>query len=473
MSRRAAAAALAAVVIAVAGAKLPFCSRGVFGDGQAYMVPNPLLLIEQGWSPFIPKEVHPPLYFYAEAAAFLVWSRSPHVFHVLTLLLGLGSLAATYSLGRRMFGWREGITAAVLLAASPLYLTQVGIIRLSVPLLFLTLMALSAAWRGAWTAYAVWGSALILTKFSGLPVAVTGLALAAWRRAQRRDLVLSAVPLVTLGAWLVACRVHYGWFLHPENTADVSLTPALALGNLRWWLSTLVADQGQALVGALALVALVHAWYSGRRLSLPRYSLVVTLLPLALGLAAFSTYHYTFPRYLLPYMALWFVLCSRFLWAGGRTVAVVGVVLVAAAGIAGYLRTDTFGDMRHHESDLSYLPLLEARESAARYLEDEWHHATILAAPKLCDDLRKPAFGYVLQALPGATSDIRGDLPDVYYRFPLLSRKWPRRAERRLREGQLTLLREFGDPLLGVAVFRVTPKGGEHAGSGRNQKGHE
>jgi hypothetical protein len=473
MKRRSAAIALALVVLLVALAKLPFLGKGVFGDAQAYMVPNPLLLIEHGGSPFIPKEVHPPLYFYAEAAAFLMWPRSPHVFHVLAWLVGLGSLVAAYSLGRRVFGRREGVTAAVLLAACPLFLTQIGVIRLSVPLLFLTLMTVSAAWRRSWVAYAVWGSALMLTKFSGLPVVLAGLALAVRRGERRRHLLLSAIPLVVLAGWLVACRVHYGWFLHPENTADIGLTPAGALSGFRWWLGTILANQGQAAVAAVGLISLVHAWYSGRRLSLPRGSLAVTLLPLALGIVAFSAYHYTFPRYLLPYLALWFVLCARFLWTGGRTVAVVGTLLVVVAGIAGYLRKDTFGDMRHHESDLSYLPLLDARESAARYLEQHWDHAAVLAPPKLCDDLRVPAYGYVVGALPGATSDIAGDLPDVYYRFPVLNRRWPKRAEKRLREGQMVLLREFGDPFLGVAVFRVAPKGGEQAASGQNPKGRE
>jgi hypothetical protein len=470
MRRGAATAALVGIVLAVGIAKVPFMSRAVFGDGQAYMVPNPLWLVGHGFSPFIPKEVHPPFCFEVEALAFLIWPRSPVVFHVLMLSLGLGSLVAAYLLGRSLFSAREALTATALLASSPLFLTQIGLIRLAVPLLFLSLITVYAAWKGRWRAYVLWGSALMLTKFSAVPVILAAVALALRRRESRLHLILSLSPLAVLGAWMIACRLHYGWFLYPENTADVGLAASTAWAGLRWWVGALLAGQRQAVAVALIAVSLVLAWYAGRRRGLPPGSLVLTLLPLLFGILSFSVYYYRFPRYMLPYLALWFILGARLLWTGGRTVATAATLVLVVSGIAGYVRRDTFGDMLHHESDLSYLTLQNAREAAADYLESEWFDARILASRKMVEDLTIPAFGYVSSPMPGVSSELGDEVPDVYYRFPVLNRSWSEKAERWVHHGRVELLREFGEPSLGVAVFRVTPNNATEDGTAETQR---
>ncbi len=464
---------LVAIVLAVGIAKASFVGRAAFGDGQAYMVPNPVWLVDHGFFPFIPKEVHPPFYFVVEALAFLLWPDSPEVFHVLTLLMGLGSLVAVYVLAKGMYGTREGLTAALLLASSPLFLTQIGLIRLSVPLLLFSLMSLSAAWNRRWPAYMLWGSALMLTKFSALPVVLAAVVLAARRREPRRHLVLSLAPLAVLGAWMVACRIHYGWFLYPENTADIGLSAENAWAGARWWLGALLTGQGQSFAVVLVVVSLFLAWYADKRPRLPRGAAVLGLAPLLFGILSFSVYHYRFPRYMLPYLALWFVLAARLLWTGGRTVAVAATLLLVIFGVTGYLRKDTFGNMTYHETDLSYLPLQKAREEAAAYLEREWSDARVLASRKMVEDLTMPGFGYVSTGMPRVSSDFGHELPDVYYRFPVLDRSWTEKAERWIRRGHVELLREFGDPFLGVAVFRVTPESVEHAASAPDPQGRE
>lgn len=402
------------------GLKWPTLSLPIWGDGQAYVVPDGLLLLEQPGRLFIPDEVHPPFYFRLLAETYRLFGTGLAVSHGLILVFAFLALLYTWRLGESYFGRGTGSAAALMLLLCPLFFCQAGLVRLAIPLTALSVMTLFYGLSARPLPLALCGAALVLTKHPGVFVAaglLAGLLLAFFRPAPagsvrpeklvpRRLLLAAALPITVFALWALLCRLNYGWMFHPENTADLGLEAVQVLARAGYWLRQLLLLKSMW-VPALFLVAgaglMVRT--GGRReddasKAPGGWALAATLgLPFLFFIGFFSLYAFDFPRYLLPLYPALFILAA----AGARKLTgrrpLVGLALLLALSlplfVSGWFRDYTLPRPReYYESDLAYGEVLAAKAAAAAWLEEHHPGKTILTG-KPALDLREPAFGFV------------------------------------------------------------------------------
>ncbi len=450
-----------------------------YGDAQAYMIPNGQKMVSTSLYPFIEDEVHPPLYFMLEAVAFRLAGERIEVAHALIVILAIAAVLAIYGLGSSLAGPIVGSAAALLLASWPPFLIQTRLIRLSIPLTAFSLLTLLAAKRNWTAAFLLFGSAAALTKAPGVLVSgsVAFLAIVGLIKTRIPKVALVA-PTVLFLVWLAACKVHYGWFLHPENTADFHFTFLGMIDRWSYWARRLLVEQrawipmsvavllvsrhkwfllvppvllsvvfwlvhGLLLLNGLGVGLLVSlmlvAWSRGGTWRvLAVVSLLITIL--------FAPYHYRFPRYLLPAWpaAALFIahaVCTRKLTQ--LLVPVFAVFFVLSAS------ERTWKGWQHHECNLGDLDFISIRKETAQYLQQHAGEKVIIAR-KPADDLLNPTFGYtdrplnVLRVEELADKGCKGIAEaDFYYQLPTQSGRSEREMARRFRKCGFRLKTEW------------------------------
>ena len=223
------AAALVWILVIRAGAfSLPY-----FWDEADVYVPGARWVAEHGLNitpgvfPDDYSRGHPPLLFLLAGVAFRLFGSSPTVGHLVVLPFAVLSLAGTYWLGLVIFGRRAGVAAALLLGATPLFLS-ISSMLLPEPLLVgLSVLALALLARGRLVAVAALGAALVLVKETGVFTAgaVTGAVLwDAYRREELFDrqtwkrLAWAASPVAMLCAFFLYQRLSpAGYFIFPHH----------------------------------------------------------------------------------------------------------------------------------------------------------------------------------------------------------------------------------------------------------------
>lgn len=480
----------ALVIVALSG--LTALHQPAFGDAQAYMISNGEQIAATSFYPFIENEVHPPFYFLLEAVAFKTMGAKIEVAHGLIIICALVAVGAVYAAGLSLGGPAVASCAVVLLATWPPFLIQTRLIRLSVPLTAFSCLTILSALRGWRWAYVVFGAAAALTKAPGVLVsgALASLGLLGLYK-PRLPRWLLWVPVGCYASWLVTCKMHYGWFLFPENVGDfrfsleplirgwsywarrlvfdqyawLPMTAAVLLPSRRPWLMPIPVIIGGLLgqwqgftwihgsaMGLFAAIIVCLWIYSGHWRPLALFAIAMTLL--------FTPYTYRFPRYLLP---IWPGLA---LFMGARLSRIrmgLPIVLLSMAlfGSAALDRHRSHGPF--HESTLAYIEDLSCRKAAASYLEAKGADITIMAR-KPAEDLLNPSHGYVtrkLIALRLGDAMRRGcsglGSVDYYYELPTATGKSEKRTRRILKQCGFELVPEWSSPCGGQSarIFRI------------------
>ncbi len=249
----------------------------------------------------------PPLHFFAMAGAFAAFGQSEFTARLPACFASLISIAALYAIGRRLYGPRVALIAALLLAASP-FERAFAATAFTDPLLTMFIMlALLAGVRGRWGAAGLLCAAAFATKPSALGwlplVLLIGWTAQGSARGMGRWLLAAAAGLALLVAWSVARDTHPDfWALNGmNNTPDRLIRSDEVIPRAAYWLGVVwaacplaVAAWAVPLLRTLRTVDRITAGYA------------VAVIG-AYWLIAFNTYD----RYLLPLAPLLVLLCAR------------------------------------------------------------------------------------------------------------------------------------------------------------------
>jgi 4-amino-4-deoxy-L-arabinose transferase-like glycosyltransferase len=238
---------LALVVLGAALLRLVALGRfpgGLYHD-EAYNGLDALGVL-QGNTPlfFTANQGREPLFIYLAAASVAVWGRTPGALRLVAALVGTGTVAATYFLGRELLGRRVGMLAAILAATTvwTINLSRVALRAGTLPLLLAVAMALlwRALQRRSWPTMLAAGACYGLTFYTYLAARLTPLLLLlfilyAWRWQRSllwgRGWLLFALAAALVAAPLGGYLATHAALLGRADQISI-LNPALNQGDL-------------------------------------------------------------------------------------------------------------------------------------------------------------------------------------------------------------------------------------------------
>jgi len=318
-------------------------------------------------------DIHPPLYYLILHIWTLILGPSAVAVRLFSVVAGTLSIPLMFLVGRRLFGRRTGIVAALVMAVAPfhvyysqearMYALVALLVLLSIHL-FLSLLERQAAGtptRVLWLMYLMVTSLAMYTEYYAafVPLAQTlylfirlprhKALLPKWISAQFVLLLAYTPWLLYAGPKLIA---YVGTKLVKEGDVSVDLWTylqshlvAFSVGHLseaRWFLIWLTVVSA-----ALALLGVLTYWPVGRREKhavWPRgdavlFVLVYLLLPLSAGYAVNLRYPFTSPAierlFLFSAPALYLLIAAGLSWLRGRFrvpwLALLALLIVANA----------------------------------------------------------------------------------------------------------------------------------------------
>jgi len=368
-----------------------------------------------------PPEVHPPLVMLYLAASWKLFGFSAPVTRVAMLVVGAGTVAAAYALGRRLSTPPAAAWTAVLLLVSPPFVAQSMLAHLDLAAAMWTLAALCWFLDRRWRLCGLALTLLVLTKETAV---VVPLALAVTAGKDRRPRWPLLLPVLALGAWVGYLRAVTGhWAGNPEF-ASYNVAGALEAGrsglallrrlyqlgisNFHWVAALLVLAGRRALAGPgwRACGAIVAAYLA---------------LHSVLGGALLL-------RYLLPALALLYL-----------AAATAGAALrpvwrnAALAGLAAGLAISNWWNPPYpfsYEDNLAVVDFIALEQQAAGFVSEHLPGKVVTTAWPLTDALTNPLAGYVSRPIqvravenfqPLSWATLRADDVEV---VAIYSRSW-------------------------------------------------
>lgn len=306
---------------------------------------------------------------------------------IVTDLLGTATIAVIYFLGRRLYGRKAGLLAALLYAVTPIAVQHSHFLTVDVPATFFVSLAL--LWAARLLTRQTWADYVLAGFFVGLAAATKyncGLVLIAPLLAHRcnknpktcdthRAAHLFVLLTAAVFAFLIACPgpiinfdafwngtypgsgVRYELFEH-SRSGHGDLFTNTGLG----WIYHLVVSLRYGMGSPLLLLSLAGIAYAVKKRR-PEDGILLAFILLYYGLAGFSAVR--FARYMIPLFPAFSVLAARFIVAPFPR-PVLGKLM---AGIAAVVVFCAFGSSALLDM---HLTALDSRDFFADYLE---HHA--------------------------------------------------------------------------------------------------
>jgi mannosyltransferase len=230
------------------------------------------LTVEAG----VAADVHPLLYYSLLWAWGRVFGTSPLSVRGLSLLIGLGVVAAGYVLARTAFGERVGVVAGWALAVSPFMVHYAQEVRMYGLLALLLIAATIAFWRGvhgggawAWVAFAALAAAAQYTHNLAaaylVALALSSLAFRSWPII-RSTVIAGIGALLLYLPWLLRlpsqlARIRQAYWIGRPTPADLVTTLLVYVSGLPEpaWAIPVSLSCG-VLVGVLGLLMIRRAW---------------------------------------------------------------------------------------------------------------------------------------------------------------------------------------------------------------------
>ncbi len=413
-------------IVRPGGLDLPFFwdEADVYVPGSVWVADHGLT-VTPGVFPDDYSRGHPPLLYLIAGAAFAAFGASPAVGHLVVLPFTVAALALTYLLGAQLFGRSAGAAAALLLGATPLFMSMGNMLLPEMPLTALAVGSFFALSRGRVGVAAALGIGAVLMKETGI-FAAAGVGAAVLFDARQRGSLRSraaaariawaAAPLVALCLFFVWQKATAGYFVYPHHAnllADrpfdaanlVTVFPSVLVWHGRWvvLLGAAAAGLAGARIGGEAVESVSATWAPTRT------AVLVGIAVVGLGNAAFFAKMFWLERYALPAHPLVLVALAGALlsWPSRAPAALRArprwlealswlVVFVAVIIGAASMRAPTDPDAE--EQTFGYADVIWTHRAALAEVRDSAPHASrlhVLTSWPLTIELRSAYLGYV------------------------------------------------------------------------------
>jgi len=211
--------------------RIPFLNFPVHWDESVYFSGS-LATLDNKLNPFIEFwSYKPPFIFELTALFYKFFGISRWMPRLIIALLSSLSVFLTYQLGKKIFNYKVGFWASILLFLNPLFFTQSNFFHAAIPLTALFLVTIYFYFHKKLGLYLLFASLLVLTKEPAILIIISlacfdflvNFRKTTFGKLIRRELVILS-PLLFFVAWVLLNKHFLGWYLWPYNTSYFSLS---------------------------------------------------------------------------------------------------------------------------------------------------------------------------------------------------------------------------------------------------------
>ncbi len=394
--------------------KLPDLSTPYHWDELGLYARSALAMKDSGHISILPSALdpahslgHPLLCFAAYAAFFRMFGDSCTVGHTLSLIFACVTLIFCYRLARSALDVFTALIATALLAAQPCFFSISAIIIPETMLMCFSMIALWALMeRKMWT-YLLATIACVLTKESGLAVPLaTGFFLLVQSAYERRLfarrtvgwLLITLVPFICFGIFLLAQKRVNGWYLYPYHKGLLTTNLHL-IGKRAFWISGIVFRwQGRWLLSLFAVAGLVIRLRQRPVKTQPLNTLLACLVMIGSAIA-FSVPFPGLDRYVLYLMPFIVIPGAAGITALADVIVKsrrhwIAIILAGGSGIYNltFLKPEAFNDC----TDMAYKNFVNCTKTCINWAEQQpWKDSTVTVNWPLNIALEDARFGYL------------------------------------------------------------------------------
>lgn len=335
----------------------------------------------------------PPLLTLLVAFLFKLFTPSLTIGSVFIYLCSSFSLLFTYLLGKRLFGEKVGLCAAILLCIFPLFVAQSFFFNDAVVLTFLTLMTMYAYFVSNKPWYFISATLLVLTKEPQLFIPISIGLYEMYRRRyilhtsvkqSIRQGMLLWIPVCAFIVWMIINKIIFGFYLDPVNQGLFTLNKNYS-ELIPFTLHFVFAYNGIWLIWPTIIAYVIT--YSAHKIHTNKTQ--DSILFFFLFLFSFYILFYFFsvhnPRYMLPlYPYIFLVGCATLNIFFSKIKSLLLFLTICIVFICihishyYYLPMDYWG-----ESDLNLLHVTSLYTKSISYINTRYPHALIITIPWL------------------------------------------------------------------------------------------
>ena len=231
---------LLGVVAGVVYYKLPHLNVPYFWDEAWVYAPavqemykNGLGLLPSSLPPELSRG-HPLLFHFLGALWLKIFGTGFTSVHSYPLFISVLLLFAVYNFGKTFFSPAVGLSASLLLAVQPVFLSQSAMLLPEVMMALWTVLTLQAYLKENKITFIVFATLMLLTKESGIVLLA---ALGCWvlfenaylkkKKIWNKEIIMSslllAVPVCLVSVFFIIQYFQNGWFLYPEHVGMLTI----------------------------------------------------------------------------------------------------------------------------------------------------------------------------------------------------------------------------------------------------------
>lgn len=217
---------------------------------------------------------HPILFHFLASCWMTVFGSNFTAVHAFALCISVLLIWAVYKLGSQLANEKVGFWVAVLFALQPLFIQQSGFLLPEVQLaLFVVLTVLFYIKRNI-VLYILSGTAMMLTKETGILVIAALSILELVEFFRQRDFnekrilefVSVGIPVFFVGLYFLIQYYQFGWFMFPEHISMFNTEPKVWEVKRELVYKTVFLDQRRSMLLSLGLFASIFGWVNGPKL---------------------------------------------------------------------------------------------------------------------------------------------------------------------------------------------------------------
>lgn len=408
---------------------LPTVNIPYWWDSAGYIMHTASQFLETDFNPLVAKNeysdfAHPPLFPFILALMWKIFGESLLASHFLNLIFVFLLFFYTYLLGKelvkdKIIGDLIGFFAGIILFFTPVFLAQLGIIYVEIPLALFALMTVYYAIKKNVIGYLIASSLMVLTKEVSVFVILAVLSVfslneifTAFKKKEKfnfikllKEVFIFSIPVFIVFLWFFYHKIVSGWWFIVPGARGLNEVAAISFNKIKGVFSFLFLGQWRFLA-ALSVVYFSFLIFLKKDfkkyLLKPEISLIF-LIPIFTALFfGITEFLHRYVIIALPFFYLFFfyVLASAFAEEPLKQRAAILGWAALFLSVFFYLSWDNHRRINSFyfsplEDNLEYLNIIEIGKKTTGFIEKNYPDASVYTSFPVNYMLSEPFQGYV------------------------------------------------------------------------------